>query len=168
MDAQSEIYGVRRTQEVVDPGLDSNLGRCMDATVTRLADTDLFRMVAPLQAIDADAAGFEYPMACVCPVALAEEERTNADNWKKYSFMVMLGNVDDNWYRGVKRMGAMREAAEDAVRSKARIELESGDMHENTLLETDPYVSSGRQDGPWVFWSAFTVRYECTEPRRIE
>jgi len=168
MDAQSEQYGVRRTVDIIDPGLDSNLSRLMDATLDRLAGTKLFSMVYPLQAVDTDAAGLEYPMAVVVPVALPEEERTNVDNWKKYSFMIMLGNVDDNWYRGVKRMGAMREVAEDAVRSKVRIELQDGDMHENTLLDTDPYVSSGRQDGPWVFWSEFTVRYECTEPRKEE
>ena len=161
-----EVRGVFATDDIIPIGEDSNFGRFLKATAERLANTKFFRRVYWASA--PGGTGLEFPYAAVLPTDLPETERMNVSNWKTYTVVVMLCLLDDNVYRGTLRAMAMREKCEHVCRSKARIQLEDGDIHENTLLETTPWIVPEAEGGNFVFSTGFRIKYECTEPRKEE
>ena len=163
-----EARGAFSRADVIVPGEDSNYARAMKATAERLMELGFYRQGYIAQDAAADRAHVEYPWFGVYPASLPEEERTNISNWKTYSALVTMATKDDNPFRGVMRILNIREAAEDACRSKRQIPMRDGDFHENTTVDTTPYVLAQSEDGGFVFSTGFRVNYMVTEPRRAE
>jgi len=164
----NETLGCYSCTEVRKPGEDSNYGRFIKATAERLAETGFFRRVYMAQEPLTDSPDTEFPFAAVYPDTKPETEHTNYANMKKYGILVLLTTVDDNPFRGVMRILAINEAAEEACRTKAQVKLHDGDFHENTLLESTPYVMVDSLSGTFMFATGFRVIYDATEPRKEE
>ena len=163
-----ELRGAFARRDIIDPGEDSNYKRLLMKTAERLMNTELFRLGFVAQDPSSSVISVEYPYFAVYPAALPETERSNVANLKTYSALILMSLVDENPFRGVCRILAVNEKAEDACRTKQLIPLRDGDLHENTLLDTTPYVMAEGTGGQMMFSTGFRVRYEVTEPRREE
>ena len=164
-----ELRGAFSRAEVVKLEEDSNYGRLLKATGERLMELGFYRQGHVCQDPEVDQGHVEYPWFGVYPASLPEQERTNVSNQKTYSALVTMSTKDDNPWRGTMRILFLRERAEDACRSKRKIQLRDGDFHENTTLDTTPYVlAEGEEGGGFVFSTGFRVNYMVTEPRREE
>jgi hypothetical protein len=163
-----ETRGAFARADVITPGEDSNYGRLMKKTGERLMETKLFRVGFIAQDPEDSVVSTEYPYFAVYPISAPETERTNFDNMKIYGMLGILGTLDENPYRGVLRLMAIREIAEDALRTKFKIQLKDGDFLENTLLDTAAYILPQAVGGQFMFSTGFRVNYHVTEPRKEE
>lgn len=163
-----KLRGCFSTSEVIKPGDDSNFMRLLKATAERLAETKLFHRVFLANDITLEGQGPIYPYAAVFPEGLEEEEATNFENRKTFTGLILMETLDENPYRGVSRLLAIREQTEDALRTKKLVQLRDGDLHENTTLDTATLVLSERDGSNFVFSTGFRVMYLVTEPRRAE
>jgi len=154
--------------DVIDPGEDSNFWRIVMATSERLAATGLFRWVFSSYMPMHDAPQVDYPYAAVFPEELPETERTNIENLKTYGVLILIGTMDDQRRRGTARMLAIRQASELVCRSKRKIEMMDGDIHENTLLDSTTLIEARAEGSSFVFGSGYRIHYEVTEPREEE
>jgi len=163
----NDTLGCFSTANVIKPGEDSNYGRFIKATAERLAGTSFFRRVFMAQEPIAET-GVDYPYATVFPDGLPETEHTNISNMKSYNVLVLIATLDDNPFRGVMRICSIREVAESVCRSKVKVPLRDGDFHENTLIDSTPYIITEAESGTFLNVTGFRVKYDATEPRRIE
>lgn len=163
-----ELRGCYSTKDIIKPGEDSSFMRLLKSTAERLAGTKFFNRVYLAVDITEEGQGPIYPYAAIYPEGLPEVESTNIENTKTYTGLILMETMDDNPYRGIARLLAIREKTEDVLRTKKLIQLRDGDLHENTILETATLVLSDRGESQCVFSTGFRVSYMVTEPRRIE
>lgn len=162
-----ELKGILSNPDPTDPGQESNAGFCMLATAERLMHTGHYRR-GFLARRPLDDQNVDYPYFGVFPEGLIEEEKSNVENMKKYSMLVLMELVDDESTRGVLRLLALREKSEAACRSKVKIRVEEGSIHEDTLLDTAAFImTEGRQEH-FLITSGFRVIYHITELRKEE
>ena len=163
-----ETRGAFSSKDVVIPGEDSNYMRLMKKTAERQMHTKLFRLAFVAQDPNQSVTSVEHPYTAVYPASLPETERTNQSNLKTYSILIVMATLDDNPFRGVARMLYIREKSEEALRTKKLIALPGPALHENTLLDTTPYIMAEADAGQFLFSTGFRIRYEVTEPRKEE
>jgi len=162
-----EMLGVLARDDVLIPDTDSNYGRCITATAERVFSTQYLKRV--FTGHHPMGPGIEYPNAGVYPGEPPEEEYTNMSNQVIYGVNVTIATVGviDPWSE-MFRLLSIREVVLDVCRTKDRIDMKPGDIHENTLVYSPALILPIDEEGKWIFTTGFTVNYIVTEVRKEE
>lgn len=167
MTVENEILGVLAQAEVIDSGKDSNYGRLLTETAQRLFNTRLFKRAYILHR--PIGTGVEYPNVAILPGEPPESEYTNMTNANVYTATVALSTIGTaKPWEAIFQLLAIREIALEACRTKAKIEMKPGDLHENTTIISPAFVVPENEGGVWTYSTGFYVNYLITEPRKEE
>ena len=162
-----EIRGVLSLNDPITSGMDSNFGRLLTTTAERVFNTRLFRRV--FIAMQPLGTQLEYPSAAILPGEPPETEYSNFTNQITYSVVVAMSTIGqaEQW-DALFQLLNIREVVLDACRTKERIDLRQGDLHENTLIVSPAFVVPENEEGLWVWSTGIYVNYVVTEPRGEE
>jgi hypothetical protein len=166
--AEHEMYGVLAQKKTIEVGRDSNFGRLLSATGERLFSTQIYRRVyiahRPM------GPSIDYPCAAVLPGEPPEEEYSNLTNQVRYATVVAItacAGTKSPWL-ALFELLALREKTLEALRTKDRIDMKPGCIHENTTVYSPAFVVPENEGGTWTYSTGFNIVYLVTEPRKEE
>ncbi len=164
---EHELKGVLSLDPILPAGNDSNFGRLLSATAERVFGTQYLRRV--FIAHHPMGTGVVYPNGAIFPGDPPESEYSNITNQIIYTCEVILSTIGSaDPYIALFQLLNIREAVLDVCRSKAKIDLMPGDLHEDTTIRSPALILPEVEEGMLMFSTGFFVDYLVTEPRKEE